>query len=451
MSQRAARGTNGKLQATILKRCDRAYHRPETNKGCAAGTCQHTCEPAEVERCRHAWTVRYTVNGVQRDKSFSDEMDARKRMQYGTGLRKAQDFQLELTRGKRAQGRTYVDPAAGNELFGPAAEAFIMSSALKASADSRAAYLSNYRTSVKKLFAGRTLAQMATAQASEEVAELVNVTLAGKSTGYRRVTRMIITGTMDAAARAEKIGRHKLGGINLTDGTPAQAAPGDDDADDDEARTGFVFIDDATVGMLADGTAVTGDNGRERTLAGVGVAAWLQRTMGLRIREALGAEKADFRQRRSGERYLRLRSQASRDGRARVPLKHRKEGQGRNVPVPDYVWDMIAAMPDGPLCPGPRTRYMQYNTAWARFAAITAALGIEGYTTHSLRHQFASECLDDGMNVVDLSSVLGHADPSVTLRTYVNSQELHQTGGKPQVSRSQSCRNSVPAVLMPAL
>ena len=419
MSQRAARGTNGRLQATILKKCDRAYHRPETNKGCAAGTCQHTCEPAEVERCRHAWTVRYTVSGVQRDKSFRDEMDARKRVLYGTGLKKAQDFQLELTRGKRAQGRTYVDPAAGNELFGPAAEAFIMSPALKASADSRAAYLSNYRTSIRKAFAHRTLAQMTTAQAAQEVTELVNVTLAGKSTGYRRVTRMIITGTMDAAARAEKIGRHKLGGINLTETAPAPAAAREDDEDDDEARTGFVFIDDATAGMLADGITVTGD-GRTRALQGVGVAAWLQRTMGLRIREALGAEKADFKERRNGERYLRLRSQASRDGRARVPLKHRKAGQGRNVPVPDYVWDMIAAMPDGPLCPGRRTRYMQYNTAWARFAAITAALGIEGYTTHSLRHQFASECLDDGMNVVDLSSVLGHADPSVTLRAYVH-------------------------------
>ena len=129
MPRRAGTGNNGKLQATVLKKCDHAYHRPETNKQCAAGTCQHTCEPSAIERCRHAWTVRYTVNGVQRDKSFKDEMDDHKRVQVGSGLKKAQDFQLELTRGKRAQGKTYVDPRAGNELFGPAAEAFIMSSA----------------------------------------------------------------------------------------------------------------------------------------------------------------------------------------------------------------------------------------------------------------------------------------------------------------------------------
>jgi hypothetical protein len=63
-----------------LKKRDRIYHCPETNKQCAGGTCQHTCRPSEIERCRHAWAVRYTVNGVQRDKSFRDEIDAQKRM-----------------------------------------------------------------------------------------------------------------------------------------------------------------------------------------------------------------------------------------------------------------------------------------------------------------------------------------------------------------------------------
>ncbi len=153
MPRRTGTGNNGKLQATIFKKCDRGYHRPETNRQCAGGTCQHTCEPSQTGRCRHAWTVRYNVNGVQRDKSFKDEMDAGKRVQWGTGLKKAQDFQLELTRGKRAQGKTYVDPKAGNELFGTAAEAFIASSALDAGARTRAGYLSCYRTNIKERFA----------------------------------------------------------------------------------------------------------------------------------------------------------------------------------------------------------------------------------------------------------------------------------------------------------
>jgi hypothetical protein len=88
------------------------------------------------------------VNGTQRERSFADEIDAQKRVRYGTGLKKARDFQLELTRGKRAQGKTYVDPAAGSEPFGPAAESFIKSPALQAGPASRELYMSNYRSTI---------------------------------------------------------------------------------------------------------------------------------------------------------------------------------------------------------------------------------------------------------------------------------------------------------------
>jgi hypothetical protein len=84
MREGASKGTNGRLQATIFKKCSAEFHRPESNKGCANGTCQHTCEPPAVERCAHKWTVRYVVNRTQREKSFADEMDAGKRVRFGT-------------------------------------------------------------------------------------------------------------------------------------------------------------------------------------------------------------------------------------------------------------------------------------------------------------------------------------------------------------------------------
>ena len=109
--------------------------------------------------------------------------------------------------------------------------------------------------------------------------------------------------------------------------------------------------------MLARGITANGKdrNGRyyTRVMPGLGIAPWLQRTMGLRIREALGVRKADFRQRPDGARYLHLCWQASDNGRELEPLKHRKAGEFRDIPVPDMVWDMVAELPDGPLCPGP--------------------------------------------------------------------------------------------------
>jgi hypothetical protein len=135
--------------------------------------------------------------------------------------------------------------------------------------------------------------------------------------------------------------------------------------------------------MLATGiTATRADkNGRPRThvMPGLGIAPWLQRTMGLRIREALGVRKAHFRTRSDGTRYLHLCWQASENGRELEPLKHRKAGDFRDVPVPAMIWDMIAELPGGPLCPGPNgTPYLPYGTAANRFGRMLAYLGVSG-------------------------------------------------------------------------
>jgi hypothetical protein len=50
------------------------------------------------------WTLRYSVNGKQKEESFRDDMDERKRVRYGTGYRKAQDAKLDLTRGEAGRG-----------------------------------------------------------------------------------------------------------------------------------------------------------------------------------------------------------------------------------------------------------------------------------------------------------------------------------------------------------
>jgi hypothetical protein len=93
----------------VLKKCDQSNHRPGTNKACASGTCQHTCP--DIERCGHARTLRYWVNGKQRERSFKDLTDGRGCIQYGSGKRLAADAQLKLTHDKRAEGKTFIDHA----------------------------------------------------------------------------------------------------------------------------------------------------------------------------------------------------------------------------------------------------------------------------------------------------------------------------------------------------
>jgi integrase len=130
--------------------------------------------------------------------------------------------------------------------------------------------------------------------------------------------------------------------------------------------------------------------------------------------------------------YLHLCWQASENGRELEPLKHRKAGDFRDIPVPDMVWDMVADLPDGLLCPGPSTPYLPYSTARNRFGRMLDYLGISGAHTHSLRHQFASEALDaNPRELANISQVLGHDSIETTLRFYIHaSANAEQRIGK---------------------
>ena len=61
---------------------------------------------------------------------------------------------------------------------------------------------------------------------------------------------------------------------------------------------------------------------------------------------------------------------------------------------------------------------------------------------HDLRHSAATS-LEHGVELVVIKELLGHAHIGVTATVYANPRELHQTGEKPQVMRSEQCRMRV--------
>jgi hypothetical protein len=64
----------------------RLNHRPQSNQRCASWKCQHTCEATKAEKRRHAWTLRYWVNGKPLEKSFKDTTNENTgRVNYGMG------------------------------------------------------------------------------------------------------------------------------------------------------------------------------------------------------------------------------------------------------------------------------------------------------------------------------------------------------------------------------
>jgi integrase len=404
---------------TIIKKCDLSRHTPASNKSCAArdrgdakGRCQHTCLPSELERCAHAWTVVYSVNSRQREESFHDDLNkANGRPVKGSGLRKAQAFQLELSNAKRAAGKLVVDPKAGEQPFLPLAEKHI-ASLRTANSTTKATYV-RYFKHARPVLEGKTAEQVAGMR--DAVDHLVNVTMIGYSLHMRRRVLAIITGTLDAAVSSDVIKRHRLGDLRL-------AKPEVTEEDHREAKAEFRYLTDAEVRTLAEGgrfAPMAGSN-RKRNLAGMGIVVWLQYHLGLRIGEALGCRREDFKVHADGSVWLELRWQASDDGTKRVPLKHKEAGQGRDIPVPDAPWDMIKDLPAGPLCPGPNSTYAKYYTVRDAYKTLADAMGIDGFRSHWLRDMFASRLVAaDITDIAFISEILGHEDVQTTFKYYV--------------------------------
>ena len=65
--------------------------------------------------------------------------------------------------------------------------------------------------------------------------------------------------------------------------------------------------------------------------------------------------------------------------------------------------------------------FVSPRTYDARFHKVLNACQIEDLNYHSLRHTFATRCIEAGVDVKSLSEILGHANVSITLNTYVHS------------------------------
>jgi integrase len=255
------------------------------------------------------WTVRYRDSqGSQREKSFKTKGEAQAFItDHGLAKRYGHD----------------VNVASAKKPFNDAVETWL-ANLRTVSPQTREQYTGIYRTWVKPAYAGKTVQDASTQPAIAET--LLNKTMDKLSKSRRVMVRLVITGTLDSLVRDGTILAHRCVGLKLADPPVTE---------DDSEDGGFVHLTDEQVAKLA---------------GKVGIAVWLQRCMGLRIREALGVEKKDFTH---DGKILRLRWQSGRDGKTRVPLKHRAAKQGRDIPVPAFIWNMVKDMPDGPLMPAP--------------------------------------------------------------------------------------------------
>ena len=97
----------------------------------------------------------------------------------------------------------------------------------------------------------------------------------------------------------------------------------------------------------------------------------------------------------------------------------------RKVYMPSFLVDILKSYRSSPelfilsekLKPK-EPRVLQY-----RFKAVMKKLNMNEFSFHSLRHTYASMCIEKGFDPKTLSELLGHADVKITLNTYVHSSD----------------------------
>lgn len=67
--------------------------------------------------------------------------------------------------------------------------------------------------------------------------------------------------------------------------------------------------------------------------------------------------------------------------------------------------------------------YVEPRSYQYTFKEILKESKLKPYKFHCLRHTFATECIEVGMDIKSLSEILGHTDISITLRVYVHSSD----------------------------
>lgn len=103
-----------------------------------------------------------------------------------------------------------------------------------------------------------------------------------------------------------------------------------------------------------------------------------------------------------------------------------KGRESRSVPVPGFVLDELSKQckgknPEDLVFPGGDGGYLpRPKSSGGWFAGAVKRSGIQRITPHDLRHTAASLSVSAGVNVLALARMLGHKDPSVTLRVYAD-------------------------------
>lgn len=97
----------------------------------------------------------------------------------------------------------------------------------------------------------------------------------------------------------------------------------------------------------------------------------------------------------------------------------------RIIPLTDYAFKLCKTLyngnPSSYILTGEVDQIIEPRTLQYRLEKYTRECGFEGIHFHTLRHTFATRCVEVDFEIKSLSEILGHSSPRITLERYVHS------------------------------
>lgn len=98
----------------------------------------------------------------------------------------------------------------------------------------------------------------------------------------------------------------------------------------------------------------------------------------------------------------------------------------RQIPISNKLYEILKIIKkkyndDDFFLTGSSQKFIEPRNYQKYFKNVLRKCRIKSYKFHTLRHTFASNCIEVGMDVKSLSEMLGHSSVEITLNKYVHS------------------------------
>ncbi len=116
----------------------------------------------------------------------------------------------------------------------------------------------------------------------------------------------------------------------------------------------------------------------------------------------------------------------NRSSKTKIVISNPKsEHSSRVIPMTEYTVQLCKTQwcsnPSAFVLTREADRYIEPRSMQYRLERYTEECGLEGVHFHTLRHTFATRCVEVDFEIKSLSEILGHSSPRITLERYVHS------------------------------